>query len=208
MIDLENLRYDAVGATPVDADWSELGYDPDGETGFDFREAHRCENDHTLEGLWEAAHELDLDAENILIPEELDRLLVTTESECPVCSAEHHQEGPMMNYYYPVDLDDLDEAAKLIVDTPLCAVNVHGQTGLALTGGGMDLSWEICEAFLLLGFAPPAHFAGNLPRMSGRGKSRLDKKILQGCVKSLEAVSHRAAHGLEDVKRMLEEDGC
>ena len=113
----------------------------------------------------------------------------------------------MMNYYYPVDLDDLDDAAKTIVDTPLCAVSVGGQTGLALTGGGMDLSWEICEAFLLLGFAPPAHFARNLPRM-GREKSRLGKTILQGCLKSLEASERWAASGVADVKRMLEEPTC
>jgi hypothetical protein len=79
-------------------------------------------------------------------------------------------EGPMMNYWYPVDsISDEDEAADAamtISDLPLCVVEVGGTYGLALTGGGMDLSWEIAEAFVRIGMLPPVHFA-DLPSMAG-----------------------------------------
>jgi hypothetical protein len=81
-------------------------------------------------------------------------------------------EGPMMNYWYPLEetvseygsFDPAEAAAKL-KDVPLCVVLVDDEYGLALTGGGMDLSWEICEAFVRLNRCPPAHFS-DLPRMA------------------------------------------
>jgi hypothetical protein len=92
-------------------------------------------------------------------------------------------EGPMMNYWYPVNESlshygygfDPKEAAAKLKDLPLCVVEVDGEYGLALTGGGMDLSWEICEAYIALNMLPPAHFA-DLPRMADRwteGKQRV-----------------------------------
>ena len=95
----------------------------------------------------------------------------------------------MMNYYYPIDLDaerdDLEEAAKKLVDLPLCIVTFEDSDtiALALTGGGMDLSWEICEAYMLLGYLPPLHFC-DLPGISGRGTSNRDKWIIAGCRRS------------------------
>src|SRR5258708_4438174 len=61
---------------------------------------------------------------------------------------------PVMSYYYPLPGDhpgehDLGSDAKVLGRhcLPLCAVRVGGTYGLALTGSGMDFSWEICEAF-------------------------------------------------------------
>lgn len=78
-------------------------------------------------------------------------------------------EGPMMNYYWPFDtpvyddpdggfLDfDPDEAAKKIADLPLCIVQIDGKKyAIALTGGGVDLTWEIVEGFTRIGLLPPA----------------------------------------------------
>lgn len=111
-------------------------------------------------------------------------------------------EGPMMNYWYRVD-DDLDEeeAARAIADLPVCVVRVDGDLGLALTGGGMDLSWEICEAYMRLGHLPPFHFC-DLPGMSGRGTSERDRWIVSGCKRTCEVLMHWAESTRERLERM------
>jgi hypothetical protein len=96
----------------------------------------------------------------------------------------------MMNYAYPLESLRIDmrgtllgdsvpdsigahgfpttvhEAAHALRGLPLCIIERLDGEGyeLALTGGGMDLSWEICEAFVRLGFLPPVHFC-DLPDM-------------------------------------------
>jgi hypothetical protein len=90
-------------------------------------------------------------------------------------------EGPMMNYYYPLpDFKmDVTEAAKKIVHLPLCIVQFTDteEYALALTGGGMDLSWEICSAYMELGYWPPTHFRlpGFIPGMGPKGAMRVIK---------------------------------
>src|SRR5204862_260320 len=71
-------------------------------------------------------------------------------------------EGPMMNSFYLLEeggpygrTPDLDAWAAELDGLPLCAVQLAGDYGLALTGGGMDLSWEIAEAHLRLGYRVP-----------------------------------------------------
>jgi len=84
------------------------------------------------------------------------------------CEGYLYCEGPVMNYYYPVDVKRVggaEEAGKKIVDLPLCVVEFledgypTDDYALALTGGGTDLSWEICEAYTRLGYLPPLKFA-------------------------------------------------
>jgi hypothetical protein len=97
-------------------------------------------------------------------------------------------EGPMMNYWYDLPISDESEAVKIAVaikDTSLCVVEVDGSFGLALTGGGMDLSWEICEAYMLAGYLPPVHFAGGLPEMANIQASAKNAWLLAGCQRSL-----------------------
>jgi hypothetical protein len=112
-------------------------------------------------------------------------------------------EGPMMNYWYKVDLskvgDDPEEAARLIADIPLCVVQVQGEYGLALTSGGMDLSWEICEAYTRLGQLPPVHFC-DLPRMAGRGTSARDRYIVAACRESLRVQMNWAKNKLRNLR--------
>ena len=106
------------------------------------------------------------------------------------CDGYVHTDGPMMNYCYPISLrEDVNEAIKKIVDLPLVIIKFTGENDgggyyLALSGGGMDLSWEICEGYMLLGQLPPVHFC-DLPQISGRGKSNRDRWIIAGCRKSL-----------------------
>lgn len=83
-------------------------------------------------------------------------------------------EGPMMNYMYKIDtsrVGGLENAALAIFDLPLCVVSFidgqrWGEKYLALTGGGMDLSWDICLAYMRLGYLPPIHFY-HLPEFAG-----------------------------------------
>jgi hypothetical protein len=102
-------------------------------------------------------------------------------------------DGPMMNYFYPVSdytRGGMEDWAATIADLPLCVVELDGERGLALTGGGMDLSWEIAEAYVRLGYYPPSWL--ELPAMSGRGESAKDRAI----------ASALATHYRADVRRL------
>lgn len=84
---------------------------------------------------------------------------------------EFEVEGPMMSYWYSLQTtsspygasvvahggDQIDAAYRLH-RTSLCVVEVDGTYGLALTGGGMDLTWDIVRAFASLGYLPPVAF--------------------------------------------------
>jgi hypothetical protein len=122
------------------------------------------------------------------------------ESECDGHIPE--QEGPMMNYFYPVDLDDTEDAARKLADTCLCVVEVNGQTGLALTGGGMDLSWEICAAFIALDFLPPLHFC-DLPGMAGRPRHAKDRRTVAACLHACEMAAGFAQRTAERIRSMV-----
>ena len=124
-------------------------------------------------------------------------------------------EGPMMNYLYPLPLYgmwvwrgdraekvDALEAARAIADLPLCIVtNDSGEDGLALTGGGMDLSWEICEAYMRLGYLPPLHYC-RLPNMAGKPLNARNKWILAGCRRSAQIAVSRARWAIKDLMKL------
>lgn len=127
---------------------------------------------------------------------------------CPTCDADHETygaEGPMMNYFYALPDHgsfDKDDALKL-EGLPLCLVefsqggyNDYNEAGddslpdwaLALTGGGMDLSWQIAEAHMRLGYMPPL-FCCDLPRMGGMDvSSPTNAWVIAGCRRSAQAV--------------------
>jgi len=127
----------------------------------------------------------------------------TFEGACPSCGAEDLAEyreedgGPMMNYFYPIpDFGEYgpgsDKAARLLDEAhvALCLIRLNGgeynedEWGLALTGGGMDLSWQICEAFIVLGYLPPL-FACELPDFAGHDYStERSKRIVEACRRS------------------------
>ena len=117
------------------------------------------------------------------------------------CHGRVDGDGPMMNYWYPCDIGYVREAALKLdrCHLPVCVVSVHGQTGLCLTGGGMDLSWEICEAYMRLGYLPPAHFAQHLPIYGRRGCSKKDRWILQGCMRAMRVARNFASNGLRNI---------
>jgi len=180
---IKSLRCDAVSASSSRVDWAEAwrqSYDEDG-----YHEAQRCDCCKVALCVHGEASHKDLD----------------TDSDCP--GSLGTSEGPMMNFFYPCPIGDPEAAALAIVDLPLCVVQHGDEPGLALTGGGMDLTWAICEAYMVLGYLPPADFAGRLPAMCGRGTSARDRWIAAGCRASCRAAARWARNGLTNINRAV-----
>ena len=136
---------------------------------------------------------------------ENEHRMVARESDCHgyVCC-----EGPLMNFWYPLPESfcrdwDVDEAAKKLIGVNLCIVVKEDEDdyGLALTGGGMDLSWDICEAYMLLGFLPPAHFC-RLPHFAGMKLNKKNAWIIAGCNRALSVSMHDKVWMRKDLKRL------
>lgn len=102
-------------------------------------------------------------------------------------------EGPRMNYWYPCEVveDNPVQAAYILRGTPLCVVEVDGNWGIALTGGGMDLSWDIVLAYVLLGQLPPTHYAGSLRGMPDLGRPDVEHMLIRACLRSLDVAADR-----------------
>jgi hypothetical protein len=150
-------------------------------------------NGTAVEADWTRGYGTEWDYWSALVCDECGELVVSTGPE----SDHRHEvlfEGPMMSCYYPIEercLGGPEDAARKIAGLPLCVVRVGDQYGLALTGGGMDLSWEIAEAFMRLGHAPPLRYS-NLPGIAGRGSSARDRWIVEGCLRSAKAAAVQA----------------
>lgn len=178
-IDVHSLYVDAINVQPIHRDWS-TGYDFEGygddEHGWTFFEAVELDDGRVTDGLGY----IDDDPDDSYIDE--------------------RREGPMMNYAYPLPAYRGNPVydARSLVHLPLCIVQEGDETFLALTGGGMDLSWEICEAYMRLGYLPPLHFA-DLPRMAGRGESPDDRTIIAACKRSAEVAIGWAQRTLENL---------
>lgn len=110
------------------------------------------------------------------------------------------QEQPAMNYRYPVTLRGVgeNEAAAALVGLPLCLVwdDSDEEHYLALTGGGMDLSAEICRAYIALKQRPPVHFC-RVPRMAGR---KYSAEFLTTLIESCEVAQNWAQSTIDDLR--------
>jgi hypothetical protein len=114
-------------------------------------------------------------------------------------------DGPQMNYWYEceyLDSDNAAAAAVAIVDLPLCIVEIDGRWGFALTGGGMDLTWEIVEAYVQIGLLPPVYYARDLPGMAGRGNNEKDQMLAAACLRSLTAAAESLNRDAERLREM------
>jgi len=145
----------------------------------------------------------------------------TEDWDIPFERTEEEEEGerfnPMMNYFYPLpDFEDKKRYEKLTdaeIKKRLEAAGAvtlvydleSAEYGLALSGGGMDLSWDICRGYALLGYLPPAHFCERLPEFKGEDMKRPENKIvIDACKRSLDMVRYHAGEGLkrlEDFKK-------
>lgn len=115
--------------------------------------------------------------------EEPDDLLEEANEHVREMSADEWE--PMMNFAYPIAglSCSPEEAQAKLCGRPVVVVILDGEPVLALSGGGMDFSWEICEAYCRLGMRPPLEFC-RLPRMAGRGESERDRAIIAACYES------------------------
>lgn len=107
--------------------------------------------------------------------------------ECPECGASNDDGGPIYNYIYPISVErvgGVEEAALAVDGLSMCILEHDDRYYLALTACGMDMSWEICESYLRLGFLPPTHFA-NLPQFAGMKLDSTTRWVLAGMRRSL-----------------------
>lgn len=113
-------------------------------------------------------------------------------------------EGPLMNYFYPCEWQrdlSMEEAAKAIVGLPLCVVEVDDQErGFALTGGGMDYSWEICLGYIKLGHLPPVSYIlhSSMPHLA-RVMGPAELAVVNGLRASLVVSRRNAKNALNEL---------
>jgi len=133
-------------------------------------------------------------------------------------SFDYEYEEPMMNYLYPLPefekimrtngWDEVQVARELRRTVPLCLVLFEdGEYALALTGAGMDFSWDICEAYIRCGYLPPVYFC-NLPDFAGQRLTPTRRKIISCCRRSIkwaENYSQNAKRGLRFLMKKMKE---
>lgn len=106
----------------------------------------------------------------------------------------------LYNEYYPVSrhfwpLENFDEktpVTKMLTALekagPVTIVNIHhNHTGgyfIGLTGGGMDLSWELVAAHVYLGYLPPLELCRDLPDM-GKNYRKDSDDLVAACKETI-----------------------
>lgn len=188
-IDVDALDMRALDVTPTEYEFSSENWCEMRDGGWRSRDAMECEHCHAIY-VGDGSVECDnTDCENF--GEE-------------IASGDS---GPMMNYFYALPFSPSDSAIAELANLPLCVVEIDEEPALALTGGGMDLSWEICEAFMRLGLLPPIHFAG-LPAMAGRGEDADDLRIMLACERAVEGArelySNRCNYAARQIQQAAE----
>ena len=116
--------------------------------------------------------------------------------EIPFDHKDSDEYCPMTNYAYllPEEFrkDMKGKNIKKIVDECSGITLVYliclERYALALTGCGMDHSWEICEAYVSFGYLPPIHSC-DLPELAGIKPDGKTQELITACKKSLEISS-------------------
>jgi len=197
-----DLRNCAVENQSRMVDWAALlGEELEGWEAFAVEECEECGRSFIVSSRMGEDQHRYIEPEITITDEDGDEEEV--ENECMgTCG---YFEGPMMNHFYPCDFGDADEAARAIAHLPLCVVVMEdGETGFALTGGGMDLTWEIADAYISCGFLPPFAYT-QLPRMAGQHKHPRAQLIIAACRRTCEILKGWAERRDEDLQRLSEE---
>lgn len=106
---------------------------------------------------------------------------------------------PMVNYLYP--LPDFDEQlpwiqslrpyAEAIRPIGIIYIADNEEYYLCLAGANDDFTWEICYAYMMLGYLPP-YWACKLVNYSGLDMTQIkNQQIAFGALKSIEIGKHR-----------------
>lgn len=89
-----------------------------------------------------------------------------------------NEQTPVASYWWPMGslghMRDEWEAAWRLRHLPVVLVEVDGIYGVALTGGGMDMSWYLAAAFVECGFLPPLELS---PRDYSMAENLLGKPL-------------------------------
>ena len=108
-----------------------------------------------------------------------------------------------VSYWYPLPRTDytgseLRDMAIAIEDLPLCIVYVASENayGLALVRGGVNLSWEIAEAYIRLGYLPPLAFC-DLPALATLRRDERTMTVIAACRRSIDIMRQRLDHRTE-----------
>lgn len=133
---------------PADFDWSDAWDDSEQDTRYEF---------------WETVP----DDDQLIYSSGSGSALRFTKAGTLAAAQEHENgyegeapEGPLMNGYWPLTSGNLpndwepEQVAMRIRHLSVCLVLVDDQYGLALTGGGMDLRWNLAAAAIGAGFLP------------------------------------------------------
>jgi len=189
---ISNLYCDAVICQPIPFDFSE-GYGETWETVYP--DVTQWSRKRCVEYIENKTYE---DPDKGLTLDELRDWCANVMSDNP------NDYDPMMNYLYPLPTyrDDPQSAQNAIQKTACVVVTAHGYTYLALAGGGMDLSWDIALAYILLGYLPPL-FACDLPEYAGDPpKGKQTKTIIAACRRTCQVVRSQAKRRLETLKNV------
>lgn len=117
---------------------------------------------------------------------------------------------PISSWIWPVHISVSLEPQHLqamlhLYAGPVCLVEIDNSYYLGLTGAGMDLSWDLAKAYLLLGNYPPGEIARALPNFAGMGMSSEKHWVMQGCLGSMQALADFWTSRLGLVKSQYEE---
>jgi hypothetical protein len=99
---------------------------------------------------------------------------------------------PAMNFIWPCEpsyrrsledaatmIEELAGATALVTITPPEDSVEDETTGIVLTGGGMDLSWDICAAYICCGQIPPIRLLEDLPLFAGAKRGPMQAAIME-----------------------------
>lgn len=200
-MEIKSLRTDYIELKPVNHDWS-VGYTENWDLVYpDFSEYELSDLERVAEDCGIDLNDYETDNEDF-DKEELEEAISEYFQENP------HELEPMMNYYYPIVHEvEPGKLQALILDkaSGLVVIEVNNSYALVLKAGGMDMSWEIVQAFTLMGFLPPTHFA-ELKQMAGRGDSDEDKRLIKACMRSLKIAMDWNRFALERLAKTYDEE--
>lgn len=194
LADVETLYVECVDYKPVSYSWG--GFDANGE-----RQWRSLSLECDCCGMSPKERRESLDSDDDLAGWYTDGSEPSEGQPCLFsgCSGDYFGAEPMMNYYYPLPSQTFGaDNAEAIENLPVVLVEIDGEYALALSGGGMDLSWEICEAYMRLGFLPPFHFT-RLPGMAGKPDGAVDAWVIAGAKRSCEVIAGWVKRRSEDL---------
>ena len=200
--EVEKLGAEHIDSESRTVNWSDLmGENMDGWRSYEAVTCGECNKTVCVVGPWRSYKAVTCGECNKTV------CVVGPQGECrhndvdqdTECSGYINSEGPMMNYFYPCDVGQAPVAAALAVSGCICVVEMDdGTTGFALTGGGMDLSWDIAAAYVDNGFLPPAWI--RLPRMGGKALNARTRLIIEACKRTAELMAQRARWNVGDLE--------